>query len=649
MPPVIIAKDLYKCYPGFPPVLRGVNIEVRPGEMVAIMGPSGCGKSTMLHILGLLHAPDSGMLDILGQDMLALNSAAVSDFRRENLGFVMQASNLFEHSTVFENVEFPLIYSNVPPEERWERVIRALDLVGLSSRVHYRSNRLSGGEQQRVAIARAMVNNPRILLADEPTGALDARTSRLIMENFRSLCHKGGVAMVMVTHDPKMAEYCDSVYTLEDGSLHCQKHEPPEISITDTAGFLKPPQPLVRGALVAWRFPPLATPSIMELAKRMHGQGLLSRIYALTRNGVFSGHGGYSLPLPILHMGLRQRLFGGRRQDSGTVRQLRQELPPARSLRRIFWRRRAFSSGSVLAAWCVSDDIQFLYAAGARKVAAAVWVAAKLLKLPFAFAVRAEDLPLLGADCLVRARDAAFITCSTSAIATAFKKFAPDIAPDKVLVLPSLPLYASGEEEGEAIMPAQPGKPVQLLAMSPMSGRSSFAALLGAAKILRRKSLRFRLTVLGKAGLCVRWRIWMAGLGKQTAFAGNVAEDNLAESFRSADIFICWPQAGKGMELALPWPLCEAMSFGKPVIALGISPGMDLLKNDKNCLLAHDAASLARQISNLASNSSLAARLGAAAKRDIRASLDMTGANRLLADRMVAAVGQKEQSGQDGL
>ena len=183
MAPVIIAKDLYKCYAGFSPVLRGVNIEVEAGELVAIMGPSGCGKSTMLHVLGMLHAPDSGTLEILGTNVLEFNREQTAAFRRGNMGFVMQSSNMFDHSTVFENVEFPLIYENVPPAERWERVIRALELVRLSARVHYRSNRLSGGEQQRVAIARAMVNNPRILLADEPTGALDARTSRVVMDN----------------------------------------------------------------------------------------------------------------------------------------------------------------------------------------------------------------------------------------------------------------------------------------------------------------------------------------------------------------------------------------------------------------------------------------------------------------------------------
>ena len=270
MAPVIVAKDLYKCYAGFSPVLRGVNIEVVPGEMVAIMGPSGCGKSTMLHVLGMLHAPDAGSLQILGKDVLTLDREQTASFRRGTMGFVMQSSNLFDHSTVFENVEFPLIFEKIPPEERWERVIRALELVRLSARVHYRSNRLSGGEQQRVAIARAMVNNPRILLADEPTGALDAKTSSLIMDNFRSLCHTSGVSMVMVTHDPKMAEFCDTIYTLEDGILHCRRRDLPQLPETVSHNVLHGVTPVVRGAMVAECFPETSGQCLMDEAHRMH-------------------------------------------------------------------------------------------------------------------------------------------------------------------------------------------------------------------------------------------------------------------------------------------------------------------------------------------------------------------------------------------
>lgn len=201
MAPVIIAKDLYKCYAGFSPVLRGVNIEVEAGELVAIMGPSGCGKSTMLHVLGMLHAPDSGTLEILGTNVLEFNREQTAAFRRGNMGFVMQSSNMFDHSTVFENVEFPLIYENVPPAERWERVIRALELVRLSARVHYRSNRLSGGEQQRVAIARAIVSEPRLLLLDEPLSNLDAKLRVDMRSELKRLHHDTGSTIIYVTHD----------------------------------------------------------------------------------------------------------------------------------------------------------------------------------------------------------------------------------------------------------------------------------------------------------------------------------------------------------------------------------------------------------------------------------------------------------------
>lgn len=219
MAPVIVARDLRKRYAGFAPVLRGVNLEVEPGELVAIMGPSGCGKSTMLHVLGLLHAPDSGTVQILGKDVLSLNREETSAFRRDNLGFIMQQSNLFDHSTVFENVEFPLIYKEVPDSQRWPRVIYALELVRLSSRVHYASNRLSGGEQQRVAIARAMVHNPYLILADEPTGNLDPENAREVFEIFKEI-NARGTTVLMATHNPDF--YMNSPFrrlTLSHGVL----------------------------------------------------------------------------------------------------------------------------------------------------------------------------------------------------------------------------------------------------------------------------------------------------------------------------------------------------------------------------------------------------------------------------------------------
>ena len=216
---VIDAQDLHKSYPGCPPVLRGASLEVRTGEMVAIMGPSGCGKSTMLHVLGLLHAPDAGALCMLDTDILGLDREQAALFRRRNLGFVMQSSNLFDFSTVYENVEFPLIYDQVPFEERRKRILRALALVHLSPRMHYRSNQLSGGEQQRVAIARAMANDPDILLADEPTGALDSQTGRMIMDIFHRLHTEQGKTVILITHSLDLAEETQRIITLRDGFI----------------------------------------------------------------------------------------------------------------------------------------------------------------------------------------------------------------------------------------------------------------------------------------------------------------------------------------------------------------------------------------------------------------------------------------------
>lgn len=219
MPKIITAKDIRKSYPKQGEVLKGVDIAIDEGEFVAIMGPSGCGKSTLLHLLGLLHSPDSGELNILGHNVCNLHQDAATIFRRESMGFILQSNNMFPHTTVYENVEFPLIYRRVPKVERPERIRRALENVKLAQKAPAWSNSLSGGEQQRVAIARALVNNPKILLADEPTGALDSDNSHSLMRLFRSICAESGVAIIMVTHDPGMARYCDRTYGLEAGRI----------------------------------------------------------------------------------------------------------------------------------------------------------------------------------------------------------------------------------------------------------------------------------------------------------------------------------------------------------------------------------------------------------------------------------------------
>lgn len=217
--PVIETQNLRKTYKNQGEVLKGVNMNVQRGEFVSIMGPSGCGKSTLLHLLGLLHSPSSGALKILGSDVATLSHDAATIFRREKMGFILQSNNMFPHTNVYENVEFPLIYTDVPKNQRKDRIIRALTQVRLENKISAWSNSLSGGEQQRVAIARALVNQPSIVLADEPTGALDRDNSDSLMTLFRSICAKNGVSIVMVTHDPRMASYSDTIYELDDGKI----------------------------------------------------------------------------------------------------------------------------------------------------------------------------------------------------------------------------------------------------------------------------------------------------------------------------------------------------------------------------------------------------------------------------------------------
>lgn len=206
-------------------VLRGVNLELKPGEMTAIMGPSGCGKSSMLYILGLLAPPTAGSYILNGQEMFGLSTQAQAAVRRESLGFILQSCNLFDNSTVYENLEYPLIYTRYPREKRESVVISALDRVGLGHRIHHRTNQLSGGEQQRVAIARALVNRPSVLLADEPTGQLDKKTGDMVMDYFRQIVLEHDTTMLIVTHDANVAEKCTQVYRMCEGllvpSTHC--------------------------------------------------------------------------------------------------------------------------------------------------------------------------------------------------------------------------------------------------------------------------------------------------------------------------------------------------------------------------------------------------------------------------------------------
>lgn len=220
--PIVRVEALTKAYAtaaGSVDVLRGVDLDLYAGEMVAIMGPSGCGKSSLLHILGLLAPPTSGRYAIEGHDMFGLSEDRQAAFRREYLGFILQSCNLFENSSVYENLEYPLIYARVPAANRRAVVEQALARVGLTHRIDYPSNRLSGGEQQRVAIARALVNNPKVLLGDEPTGQLDTGTSEMVMSYFKQIVQERNTTMLIVTHDPAVARQCTKSYTLKSGQL----------------------------------------------------------------------------------------------------------------------------------------------------------------------------------------------------------------------------------------------------------------------------------------------------------------------------------------------------------------------------------------------------------------------------------------------
>jgi putative ABC transport system ATP-binding protein len=202
--------------------LRGVSLDVQPNEYVAIMGPSGSGKSTMMNLLGCLDTPSSGEYWLNGQEVSRLSDDALARVRNREIGFVFQTFNLLPRATALHNVELPLVYAGLPAGERRERAARALAQVGLTDRQNHRPNELSGGQRQRVAIARALVNEPSILLADEPTGNLDSTTSEEIMRVFAEL-HCSGQTVVMVTHEPDIAAHAARVITLRDGRVESDR------------------------------------------------------------------------------------------------------------------------------------------------------------------------------------------------------------------------------------------------------------------------------------------------------------------------------------------------------------------------------------------------------------------------------------------
>lgn len=201
------------------PVLKDVSLTVEEGEYVAIMGPSGSGKTTLMNIIGCLDRPTSGTYELAGENVLKLKDRELSDLSLKSIGFVFQSFQLMPRESAVENVALPLSYAGVRKKERRSRATKALERVGLGDRVNFRPTQLSGGQKQRVAIARAMVNHPKILLADEPTGALDSKSGEQIMELFDSL-NEEGVTIVMITHDPKIAAKAKRIVRIIDGEIY---------------------------------------------------------------------------------------------------------------------------------------------------------------------------------------------------------------------------------------------------------------------------------------------------------------------------------------------------------------------------------------------------------------------------------------------
>jgi putative ABC transport system ATP-binding protein len=219
--PLIETRDLWKTYQmGTEEVhaLRGVSITIERGEYVAIMGPSGSGKSTLMNLIGCLDTPTKGTYLPNGKQASKMNDDELARIRNEEIGFVFQTFNLLPRATALHNVELPLIYAGVPAKTRRERASQALDKVELSDRKHHRPNELSGGQRQRVAIARALVNDPSILLADEPTGNLDSKTGIEIMSVFQRL-HDAGNTIILVTHEPEVAAYAQRAIHIRDGQV----------------------------------------------------------------------------------------------------------------------------------------------------------------------------------------------------------------------------------------------------------------------------------------------------------------------------------------------------------------------------------------------------------------------------------------------
>ena len=232
MTPVVKVQDLVKVYQMADHAVRaldGVSVTIDPAEFVAVMGPSGSGKSTFMHIVGLLDRPTGGRYQFEGHDVAELSGDRLADLRSRRLGFVFQAYNLLPRTSALENVELPMIYAGVNPTTRRAAALEALELVGLAHVRDHQPSQLSGGQQQRVAIARALVNDPALILADEPTGALDTASSEDVMKLFERLNRERGMTILLVTHEPDVAAHAKRRITFRDGKILADTATVPEL------------------------------------------------------------------------------------------------------------------------------------------------------------------------------------------------------------------------------------------------------------------------------------------------------------------------------------------------------------------------------------------------------------------------------------
>ena len=214
-----IVKKYFIDQPNELEILHGLDLEINEGEFTAIVGPSGSGKSTLMNIIGALDKPTSGFYELNGTDISQLDDSELSEIRNKEIGFVFQNFNLISRTNAIENVELPMLYAGVGRKERRKRAEELLELVGMSARADHNPNELSGGQKQRIAIARALVNTPSIILADEPTGALDSATGRMVMDIFHKLHKEEKKTIILITHSPELASETERILTINDGNI----------------------------------------------------------------------------------------------------------------------------------------------------------------------------------------------------------------------------------------------------------------------------------------------------------------------------------------------------------------------------------------------------------------------------------------------